>query len=65
MNVVDLFKGTLVAGSHAHLLAFCTLLTLCLFLVELLQLLPELVGGLLLELATTLLLVFVLLVDHL
>lgn len=65
VDVVDLINGTLIAGTHIHLLTFCTLFPLSLLLVELQQFLPELVGRLLLELATAFLAVLELLVSGL
>jgi hypothetical protein len=65
VDAVDLVECALVAGAHCHLLAGRFPLPLRLLLVELLQLLPQLVGGLLLQLPAAPLLVLELLVGGL
>lgn len=65
VDVVDLIDCILVAGAHADLLGLRTALPLCLLAVELLQLLPELIGGLLLLLPMALLFLLVFFVSGL
>lgn len=59
VNVVDLVNGTLVAGTHTHLLALCYFLPLSLLLIELLQLLPQLIRRLLLHFPLPLLILLI------